>query len=132
MATYRKLLKNRNGDIIIPVTDLMGDYSTTELFTGCHWIDGRKIYKKTINFGSLPNNNTKRVNLSISNLKKIVKIDQHVTNGSDDSALVLMSSTVTNTGFNLYILNQQICVGTNSDRSSISAHFTVYYTKTTD
>jgi hypothetical protein len=25
MATYRKLLKNRNGDIIIPVVDAMGD-----------------------------------------------------------------------------------------------------------
>ena len=152
MATYKKQLLDKDGNVIYPdvgldldsvvysddpgetVDDIIdpNSYSTEEKWTGGYWVDGRKIYKKTINFGSLPNNNTKRVDLSISNLKKIVKIDQHVTNGSDDSALVLMSSTVANTGFNLYILNQQICIGTNADRSSISAYFTVYYTKTTD
>ena len=31
-------------------------YSTTEQDTGCKWSDGKKIYKKTISTGSLPEN----------------------------------------------------------------------------
>lgn len=46
MATYRKLLKNRKGDIIIPVTDLMESYSLDEVNTGKKWIDGKPIYRK--------------------------------------------------------------------------------------
>ena len=46
MATYRKLLKNRKGDIIIPVTDA-DTYSTTEKKVGV-WIDGRPIYRRVL------------------------------------------------------------------------------------
>lgn len=46
MATYRKLLKNRKGDTIIPVVDVIGDYSTSEVNTGYTWVDGKPIYKR--------------------------------------------------------------------------------------
>lgn len=44
MATYKKLLKNRAGDTIIPVTD-RDVYSTTEQVIG-EWIDGKPLYRR--------------------------------------------------------------------------------------
>jgi hypothetical protein len=46
MATYKKLLKNRAGDTIIPVTDA-DTYSTTEKKVGV-WIDGKPIYRRVL------------------------------------------------------------------------------------
>lgn len=46
MAVYKKLLKNRKGDTIIPVTDLVENYSLDEVNTGKKWIDGKPIYRK--------------------------------------------------------------------------------------
>jgi hypothetical protein len=48
MVAFRKLLKDKRGNTIIPVLGSLGDYSTSETDTGCRWIDGRKIYKKTL------------------------------------------------------------------------------------
>lgn len=47
-------LHDANGEIIYPQTISDMDYSTSEQDTGCKWIDGKKIYKKTISTGSLP------------------------------------------------------------------------------
>ena len=49
-------LHDADGEIIYPQTISDMDYSTTEQDTGCKWIDGKKIYKKTISTGSLPEN----------------------------------------------------------------------------
>jgi len=46
MAVYKKLLKNRKGDTIIPVTDLAENYSLDEVNTGKKWVDGKPIYRK--------------------------------------------------------------------------------------
>lgn len=67
MATYKKQLKDQNGDNIIPAlgtatvtgtnidwTTTAQSYSTTEVDTGATWIDGKPIYKKTIDMGTLP------------------------------------------------------------------------------
>ena len=59
MATYRKLLKNKAGDTIIPITD-RDIYSTSETIVGT-WINGKPIYRKVINITSqfsLPVNGT--------------------------------------------------------------------------
>lgn len=49
-------------------------YSTTETLTGDKWIDGKPIYRKVINFGTLPNNGGKKVEHGITNLDKFIKI----------------------------------------------------------
>ena len=74
MATYRKLLKNRNGDIIIPVVDTIGDYSTSEVDTGHTWIDGRKIYKKTLQCENVPIGE-KDYNHGVSNMGLVIKYE---------------------------------------------------------
>lgn len=45
MAVYHKLLKNKAGDTIIPVTQEV--YSTSEQAVG-QWVDGRALYRKTV------------------------------------------------------------------------------------
>ena len=49
-------LHDADGEVIYPQTISDMDYSTSEQDTGCKWIDGKKIYKKTISTGSLPKN----------------------------------------------------------------------------
>lgn len=111
-----------------PVTS----YSTSEVETEAKWIDGKTIYKKTINFGTLPNSSAKVVAHGISNLAKIIRIEQHIDNGSSNSKgfLQLASTPTSITGFNLYGTNTSVVIETNSDRSSVTAYITLYYTKT--
>ena len=47
-------LHDADGEVIYPQTISDMDYSTSEQDTGCKWIDGKKIYKKTISTGALP------------------------------------------------------------------------------
>lgn len=129
MATYRKLLKNRDGDIIIPVVDVMGDYSTSEVDTGYHWIDGKPIYKKTISIGALPNNTTKNVAHEITSLDKIIKWEGASTNASNNQVILLPSPA--NALFTIVVNNTNIVIMTTSDRSNYSySYITLYYTKT--
>lgn len=56
MATYKKLLKNRAGDTIIPVTE-RDVYSTEEQVIGT-WVDGKPIYRRVFNITSPQTTNT--------------------------------------------------------------------------
>lgn len=59
------------------------NYSFEEQFTGKHWIDGKKIYLKTIEIGNLPNKNaTKEINHGISNIDSVIKFEGNAV-GSD-------------------------------------------------
>ena len=107
------------------------DYSASEVDTKVKWIDGKTIYRKTVDFGYLPDNSTKSVDHNISNLDKIIKVEQHVDNGSSATHgfVIIPSATAANTGWNLYGNDTQIKVATTSDRSTFRAYFTLYYTK---
>lgn len=48
------------------------DYSTEEQWTGKHWLDGKKIYQKTIAFGDLPADTLVTVANGIANIATIV------------------------------------------------------------
>ena len=105
------------------------DYSTTEIKTGAKWIDGSAIYKKTVNFGSLPNATTKTVAHNITNVSRFVKVEQSVTNGGS-GALELSSTSGLNTdAFNFYVTATEIGIKTGADRSDCDAYITLYYTK---
>lgn len=106
---------------------MISNYSTAEQNTGFKWIDGKTVYKKTIDFGALPNSAVKRVAHNIQNLDRIIKVEMSVDNGNGQGFLILASND--NTSFNIYGNAQQISVATNSDRSTIRAYFTLYYTK---
>jgi len=51
----------------------LGDHSTVEKWTGHHWIDGKKIYRKTIDCGELPSvAGSKIVDHGIQNIDNIM------------------------------------------------------------
>lgn len=113
------------------------DYSTTEINTGVKWVDGTAIYKKTVNFGALPNATTKTVAHGISNLSQLVDIRAiarntggaaHVINGVYGAASSTEASNLLYE--NCFIsADGNITITTNSDRSAFSAYVTLYYTK---
>lgn len=109
----------------------ISDYSTTEKSTGFTWIDGKTIYKKTIEFGVLPDTTSKAVNLNITNLGRIIGSEAFCvyptgvnfpipfTNVNDFDASVMLNFTAT-----------QVAITTGTDRSGATGYVTVFYTKT--
>lgn len=108
-----------------------GNYSTTEQSTGFTWIDGKTIYKKTVNFGALPNNTSKTVNHGISNLGAVINIEGIATDGSRYIMLPLVyRSTDTVYDTECSVTSTAINCNNSGDRSGYSAYVTIYYTKT--
>lgn len=107
------------------------DYSTTEINTGAKWIDGSAIYKKTINFGALPNATSKGVSAGISNLDYIIKIEGTAYDPNADTTICLPTASTTATAsLDVWSQNGLIYVDTDADRSSYStSYITLYYTK---
>ena len=106
------------------------DYSFKEQATPYKWVDDKPIYVKTVNFGNLPNNSTKRIAHGINKLDRIIKVEQSVTNAPwDEKGAVLLSSTSA-APFNFYLSNTEVVVSTKDNRSQTTAYFTLYYTKT--
>lgn len=107
------------------------DYSTNEVNTGIKWIDGRSIYKKTINFGTLPNATTKNVAHNISNLNKIIRLEGYTYNPTSLTTAPLPFSAPTATSNIAMNANStDITVTTGVDRTSFSeSYITLYYTK---
>lgn len=105
------------------------DYSLNEINTGAKWIDGSPIYKKTINFGALPNATSKTVAHNISNVSRFIKVEQSVTNTDGTGALVLSSGSTAIDEFNFYVTDTNIGINTSGNRSTCNAYITLYYTK---
>ena len=108
------------------------DYSTSEIDTGAKWIDGSAIYKKTINFGALPNADTKQVAHNISNLAYFIKVETIARNESTTSHHMI-DSTFGNPTQGIYeqayVDSTAVKITTGTDRSTFDAYVTLYYTK---
>lgn len=107
------------------------DYSTSEVDTGAKWIDGLAIYKKTINFGSLPNNTLKTVAHNISSLGTIIKFDgfAKLSGGSGATFSLNVPDAGVGNSTRTWVNNTDINIQCEGDRSSYSAYVTLYYTK---
>lgn len=105
-------------------------YSFSEQIVGV-WVDGSTLYKKTINFGYLPNATEKSVAHNISNLSKIIKVEQHIDNGSTYTSgfVTFASYSQTVVGVNMFGNNTNIIIRTSGNESGKYAYFTLYYTK---
>ena len=103
-------------------------YSTSEKVAGT-WIDGRTIYMKTVNFGSLPNNNLKEVPHNISNLGYIVEMKGITYNGTRYADLSAPGINDPGRGIQITANATNVIVTTGFDRTSDSAYITLYYTK---
>ena len=108
-------------------------YSLEEREVGV-WTDGRPLYEKTVDFGTLPNNTTKTVSYNISDLDYFVKIQcvAHNQNGSRNIPFVddvyksgdVLLDTIKSSGV--------IRIISHNDLSSLTGEVTLQYVKSTD
>jgi hypothetical protein len=127
-----KAVVNNNATILQGNTT----YSLIETDTGKTWINGKPIYRKVIDFGTLPNNDTKEINPNIQNFERLTEpIKGFTYNTSNSESFPLPFSSVTDIIYNIDLLitgEGTIRVRTKVDRSTISAYIIIEYTKTTD
>jgi len=120
-------ITNKIAGITAKNTAFGGDYSTLEVDTGFTWIDGKHIYKKTIDLGALPNNTTKNVAHGITSLDKILKWTGAATSTIGQTILLPSPANAT---FTVNVNNTNVVIITTSDRTSYTySHVTLYYTK---
>lgn len=107
-------------------------YSTEETFTGKYWIDGKKIYRKVVNMGYMPNSSSIDYDLQLSN----VYIVNHYGAMYKDTEILpfnFYASTSSCLGI-LKINNNNVffMVSPTSNRSAYKGTIIVEYTKTTE
>lgn len=110
----------------------IADFSLTEKVIG-KWVDGRTLYKKTINFGTLPNSTSKSVAHGISNLSYVVSLSGVAYSSSLNrfDTLPYFAST-TSFGYTLNCDKTNVTVSTGTDRTSFTTtYITIIYVKTT-
>lgn len=108
-------------------------YSTEETLTGGTWIDGKPIYKKTINFGQLPNNTQKRVAHGILNLGEVIILSATTSNGTYWLNLPHVNPNSIGQSIAIEADASNINITTGSDRRNYTkCYCTLIYTKTTD
>lgn len=109
------------------------DYSTTEINTGAKWIDGRAIYKKTINCGTLPNATDKIIEHGVDNLSRVIYAHGYAFRSSDGTGfpLIFTSNIAAANSIGFTWNSTTIVIGTGTDRSNITeSYITIYYVKT--
>lgn len=104
-------------------------YSTSEQTTYDDWVDGKIIYKKTINVGALPNNTTKNVDPQISDLDQVIEITGVATDGTVTIPLPNVGASAA-AGVALSVGTNGISITCGQDRSSFQGYVTLHYTKT--
>lgn len=105
------------------------DYSTDEVDTGTRWIDGSTVYKKTIEFGALPNEASKSVPHNITNLGEVIEITGFATFPSGSRFPLPFVAIATTGRIQVVCTNTSVLIETATNRSTGSAYITLYYTK---
>lgn len=126
-------------DTLIRGFDEIGDaaeeentYSTDERVVG-KWIDGKKLYEKTVNIGALPNAATKSINISDLNIDKIIEFNGYAT--SDTVNIPVQYAVSGGTGFvgvaTYYTRNNgNLTIEAYNDRTNYTeCYLTIKYTK---
>lgn len=108
-------------------------YSQNETDTGKIWIDGKKIYRKVIDCGALPNNVVKNVPMNITNLNQITDLTITTTNLIENITIQLPFNNIGGGFVEAYRRGDVISLITNGDWSVYTKTFAVLeYTKTTN
>ena len=92
----------------------------------------RPIYKKTVNFGTLPNNASKTVPHNISDISKGVSICGRMYDPVDNFFFLPYVDPSSTGSASLYFNITNIIMSTFKDRTSLNAYVYLEYTKTTD
>lgn len=118
--------------------DMSGDisYSTSEQAIGT-WVDGKTIYQKCVDFGSLPNNNTKTVAHDIEYIDTLIDVRFFAYDSARTNFLPFnfCAAVVANNLQDIryqtsgYVTKDNIRVDTRVDRSGYSGYVILQYTK---
>ena len=114
----------------IDFSTLGGSYSTTEQNTGFTWIDGKEIYKKTVDFGPGPNGTNKIVYHNIANIDKIVRFEGFGVSLSGNYTPIPYSAASPSSLMDIAANTTNIHMSSGDNRSNWSFYITLYYTKT--
>ena len=106
-------------------------YTQREIKMGT-WIDGKPIYRKTIDFGELPNATLKSVSHQIANLDKCVKMQGVAVSSSNLIPLPYIWINNTTYDIVLYVDKAKVNIQTGINRTGLHGYVTLEYTKTTD
>jgi hypothetical protein len=119
----------------IDFSTMPGNYSTTEINTGYTWVDGSALYKKSIYIDSLPNASRKAVPVNISNLSRIIDMQgifyESVPGLSESFVPINMpiKPGESQSSIRTVVVNNEILIDTDVDRTGFSGYVTLYYTK---
>ena len=106
-------------------------YSTSEQRVGT-WVNGKPVYKKTIDTGTMPNKTRKQVAHGISNLGFIISMSGSAYGNSTYLPIPYADTTSANS-LGLYASTTDIILFTSQNMSYLTTSYvTLYYTKTTD
>lgn len=123
-------LHDTNGEIIYPQTISDMDYSTSEQDTGCKWIDGKPIYKKTVYKSSISSGDIDTAH-GISNISKVIKHEAfYVTSGSYKQLPIIANTSGGN--YSVVWSVNSTNINTVSTATLSDFYITIWYTKTTD
>lgn len=135
---YDSLRRLQIGNKIYSVGGSSGggvNYSTSEQNTGLTWIDGRTIYQKTVDCGTLPNNTDKNVAHGISNLDYVIHcygVAKRPAAGSTvmNNLLLPYSHQTSANNIALSVNSTNITIRTGNDRTAFtSSYVTIEYVK---
>ncbi|XOQ48262.1 MAG: Prophage-tail domain-containing protein [Eubacteriales bacterium] len=99
------------------ISSAFTDYSMTEQNTGRLWIDGKVIYRKVVNLGSLPNATPGNVAHGIANLSTVVSLSGFATNGTNFLPLPLARYNNFASQIGLYVDKTNVVVEPGIDRT---------------
>jgi hypothetical protein len=124
---------------IDPDTGVMavnGGYSLSEVNTGKTWIDGRPIYSLTTYTGYFPNNTTKSIPVTATDIDLIVNIESVYLDTSSGVSCNMNRGSVQAAAYDIEVFyassNNSVNVKTGTDRTTMHGYITIWYTKTTD
>lgn len=104
-------------------------YSTTETICGT-WIDGETLYRKVIDFGTLPDNTIKTVNSGLNNV--LIWHMYGIARNSTGSTITIPEANGSNTIRLVFNDSNQVEIATTYNRSSFYGYVVLEYTKTTN
>ena len=107
------------------------NYSSFEQVIG-KWINGKPLYRKVIDFGSMPNNTSKDVAHGITNLSRIITFNAIMSNNSTNFPIPIAQPSNTSLTAYAYVTNTNVHIETTTNRSSYTAFVILEYIKTTD
>lgn len=130
-SSHSVLVNRGNGNEKIYDSENTELYSTREKRIGT-WIDGKPLYRKIIDYGTLPNTTTRTLEHNISNVDIFTKVEGIANDGITFLPLPYAHSNV---AFNVVLNTTKtyVSIATNSDRTTYTkTYITLEYTKTTD